>query len=239
MGSLTVRSAIPATRRSRRPTAGPRAASRAVTPAGARRTSPAASLAARHGPAVTGAAVSCIRRSRLMPKAARGNVPMPATEATATARPSTTSRVAGGVVACDLTFNEETMTWHPHLHALMDSPWINWGEMRDTWQAITCHRQHCRHGRSSRCEGSWSVWVEAVSRDDPDAATRCHPRGPQVRGQAPRDRRTPWTPSGSVSTSGHPSSEARVWLRLAVPRPGRRGRTATRRTNSGPAGSAS
>jgi hypothetical protein len=77
--------------------------------------------------------------------------------------------MAGGVVAFDLTFNELTMTWHPHLHALMDSPWIDWGEMRDTWQAITCHRAHCRHGRSSRCEGSWSVWVEAVSRDDPAA----------------------------------------------------------------------
>jgi|GEM_PF-2241918 len=76
-------------------------------------------------------------------------------------------RVAGGAVACDLTFSEEAGTWHPHLHTLMDSPWIDWGEMRDTWQAITCRREHCRHGRSSRCEGSWSVWVEAVSRDDP------------------------------------------------------------------------
>lgn len=78
-------------------------------------------------------------------------------------------RVAGGAVACDLTFAEDTMTWHPHLHTLMDSPWIDWGEMRDTWQTITCKREHCRHGRSSRCEGSWSVWVEAVSRDDPAA----------------------------------------------------------------------
>jgi hypothetical protein len=51
----------------------------------------------------------------------------------------------------------------------MDSPWIDWGEMRDTWQVITCRRKHCRHGWSNRCEGSWSVWVEAVSADDPAA----------------------------------------------------------------------
>jgi hypothetical protein len=76
-------------------------------------------------------------------------------------------RVEGGAVACDLTYSEESGTWHPHLHALMDCPWIGWAEMRDTWQAITCHREHCRHGRSSRCDGSWSVWVEAVRRDDP------------------------------------------------------------------------
>jgi hypothetical protein len=49
----------------------------------------------------------------------------------------------------------------------MDAPWISWAEMRDTWQAITCQTKNCRHGRSSRCSGSWSVWVEAVSRDDP------------------------------------------------------------------------
>jgi hypothetical protein len=77
--------------------------------------------------------------------------------------------MVGGAVACDLTFNEEDMTWHPHLHALLDAPWISWSEMRDIWQALTCHRERCRHGRSSRCEGAWSVWVEAVSRDDPAA----------------------------------------------------------------------
>lgn len=77
-------------------------------------------------------------------------------------------RVAGGAVACDLTYSEESGTWHPHLHSLMDAPWIGWAEMRDTWQALTCRTRHCRHGRSSRCSGSWSVWVEAVSVDDPE-----------------------------------------------------------------------
>ena len=51
----------------------------------------------------------------------------------------------------------------------MDAAWIGWAEMRDTWQALTCRTRHCRHGRSSRCSGSWSVWVEAVSADDPEA----------------------------------------------------------------------
>jgi hypothetical protein len=71
-------------------------------------------------------------------------------------------------VASDITWSEDAGgSWHPHLHALLDAPWIGWAEMRDTWQAITCRTKGCRHGWSSRCSGSWSVWVEAVPRDDP------------------------------------------------------------------------
>ena len=57
-------------------------------------------------------------------------------------------------------------TWHPHIHDLMDAGWIGWAEMRDTWQAVTCTTPRCRHGSSSRCTGSWMVWVEAVPTDD-------------------------------------------------------------------------
>jgi hypothetical protein len=75
--------------------------------------------------------------------------------------------VTGGIGAVDLTWSEsDGGTWHPHLHVLMDAPWLSWAEMRDTWQALTCTTPHCRHGRSSRCTGSWMVWVEAVSVDD-------------------------------------------------------------------------
>ena len=75
--------------------------------------------------------------------------------------------VTGGVAAVDLTWSEtDGGTWHPHLHDLMDAPWINWAEMRDAWQAATCTTPRCRHGRSSRCSGSWMVWVEAVPTDD-------------------------------------------------------------------------
>ena len=77
--------------------------------------------------------------------------------------------VRGGVAAIDLTWSEaDGGTWHPHLHDLMDAGWIGWAEMRDTWQAVTCTTPRCRHGASSRCTGSWMVWVEAVPTDDDD-----------------------------------------------------------------------
>jgi hypothetical protein len=50
----------------------------------------------------------------------------------------------------------------------MDADWIGWAEMRDMWQALTCTTPGCRHGASSRCTGSWMVWVKAVETDDED-----------------------------------------------------------------------
>lgn len=76
--------------------------------------------------------------------------------------------IAGGVSAIEVTFNTEALTWHPHVHALVDAPWISWAEMRDTWQAITCDRKPCRHGRDPECRGSWTVWVEAIDPTDED-----------------------------------------------------------------------
>ncbi len=71
------------------------------------------------------------------------------------------------MAAVDLTWSEtDGGTWHPHLHVLMDAPWISWAEMRDTWQAVTCTTAGCRHGRGSDCTGSWMVWVEGVPSDD-------------------------------------------------------------------------
>lgn len=77
--------------------------------------------------------------------------------------------VVGGVAAVDLTWSEtDGGTWHPHLHALIDAPWIDWAELRDVWQAATCTVRSCKHGRSTRCNGSWMVWIKAVSTDDDD-----------------------------------------------------------------------
>ena len=95
--------------------------------------------------------------------------------------------VAGGVSAVEVTWSEAEGSWHPHIHALVDAPWIAWGEMRDHWVALTCRTTGCRHvctacrgaagrwehgawrpcdactgGQHPRCTGAWSVWVEAL-----------------------------------------------------------------------------
>jgi len=76
--------------------------------------------------------------------------------------------VPGGLRALDITFNPDAYTWHPHLHALVDLPWLDWAELRDTWQASTCHRPGCRHGADPECGGSWMVWISSVP-TDPEA----------------------------------------------------------------------
>lgn len=101
--------------------------------------------------------------------------------------------VAGGVVSGEVTWSDAAGgSWHPHLHALIDAPWISWSEMRDLWRQLTCTTTGCRHactacrGLADRpagevcrrcrgtatepaCTGAWSVWVEAVPRDDEEA----------------------------------------------------------------------
>src|SRR5450830_1216694 len=90
-------------------------------------------------------------------------------------------KVAGGVAAVEVTWSKSDGSWHPHLHALVDAPWIAWSEMRDQWVALTCTTVGCRHvctdcraiasleqcrscsgGQHPRCTGAWSVWVEAL-----------------------------------------------------------------------------
>lgn len=96
-------------------------------------------------------------------------------------------KVAGGVAAVEVTWSKSDGSWHPHLHALVDAPWIAWSEMRDQWVALTCTTVGCRHvctdcraiaslescrscsgGQHPRCTGAWSVWVEALP-DSPEA----------------------------------------------------------------------
>lgn len=97
--------------------------------------------------------------------------------------------VVGGVVSGEVTWSEDDRSWHPHLHALIDSPWIAWSEMRDLWRSLTCTTAGCRHactrcrgiaapatadrcarcggtGTEPICTGAWSVWVEAIPQDD-------------------------------------------------------------------------
>lgn len=94
--------------------------------------------------------------------------------------------VAGGVYSIEVTWNPERRDWHPHLHALMDAPWIRWSELRDAWRAATCDAARkadrraqglkgrvprCAHAADAKglaidgCRGASIVWVEAVQGD--------------------------------------------------------------------------
>lgn len=91
--------------------------------------------------------------------------------------------VQGGVYSVEITWRPERGDWHPHLHALMDAPWIAWAEMRDAWRAVTCDAirraerraagatgrlPRCLHPADDRgialapCRGASIVWVNAV-----------------------------------------------------------------------------
>jgi hypothetical protein len=78
----------------------------------------------------------------------------------------------GGITATDLTFNEAEASWHPHSHSLLDGPFLLWAELSQTWRAVTCATQGCRHGRlpdgswDPACSGAWMVWLAAVPTDD-------------------------------------------------------------------------
>ncbi|MES2210098.1 MAG: hypothetical protein V4515_07925 [Chloroflexota bacterium] len=92
--------------------------------------------------------------------------------------------VAGGVYSIEVTWRPERGEWHPHLHALMDAPYITWAHMRDLWRAATCDAirraerraaglggrvPHCAHPADDKgvasggCRGASVVWVEAVT----------------------------------------------------------------------------
>lgn len=86
---------------------------------------------------------------------------------------------AGGVYALEVTWSPERGDWHPHLHALVDMPFVTWAEMRAAWRAVTCDAirylergggrvPRCAHPAGPRgegvngCRGASIVWVEAV-----------------------------------------------------------------------------
>lgn len=59
---------------------------------------------------------------------------------------------AGGVYALEVTWNADAGTWHPHVHALIDAPYLLRAELRDAWRAVTCDaiRRAEARGRASR-----------------------------------------------------------------------------------------
>jgi hypothetical protein len=91
--------------------------------------------------------------------------------------------IAGGVYSLEVTWNSDRADWHPHVHLLVDAPWIRWAEMRDAWRAVTCdairRAEQRRRGLAGRiaacphhadekglatdgCVGASVVWVEDV-----------------------------------------------------------------------------
>lgn len=111
--------------------------------------------------------------------------------------------VAGGVYSIEVTRGRDGATWHPHVHALMDSPWMLQGEVRDAWRAVTCDAirklesgagqrgrkvgegsrpkrlPRCAHRADDKgrpldgCRGASIVWVEAV-KGEPGTPERRH-----------------------------------------------------------------
>ncbi len=47
------------------------------------------------------------------------------------------SLVKGGVWFFQVTLNKETQLWHPHLHVLIDSPFLDHAELKVAWKKIT------------------------------------------------------------------------------------------------------
>ncbi len=42
--------------------------------------------------------------------------------------------VRGALVSLEVTFNEHARTWHPHLHAILDAPYLPWEELMAAWK---------------------------------------------------------------------------------------------------------
>ncbi len=66
--------------------------------------------------------------------------------------------VRGGIYSIEVTWSptrpqghpqgyKETADWHPHVHVLMDAPWIVQSEVRDAWQECTCDAIRRAEGR--------------------------------------------------------------------------------------------
>lgn len=101
--------------------------------------------------------------------------------------------VRSGVYSTEISWSAGRADWHPHVHALMDAPWIRWGELRDYWRAATCdawrslewHRAGgtgrpppCPHGTDEHglaaapCRGASVLWVETIAGEPGSEAWR-------------------------------------------------------------------
>lgn len=60
--------------------------------------------------------------------------------------------VRGAIVSLEITWNAKHHSWHPHLHVLVDSQFIDWYRLRGAWSAVTLgegssvYIQRCRAG---------------------------------------------------------------------------------------------
>lgn len=46
-------------------------------------------------------------------------------------------KIRGGVWFYQVTYNKETRQWHPHIHVLIDSPYLDHSELKVAWKKIT------------------------------------------------------------------------------------------------------
>jgi hypothetical protein len=60
--------------------------------------------------------------------------------------------VRGAVVALEVTFNRRAKTWHPHLHAILDAPYLPWESLMAAWREASGAKQ----GESRTC------WIGAA-----------------------------------------------------------------------------
>jgi hypothetical protein len=58
----------------------------------------------------------------------------------------------GGVALLEIKWNDKAMRWHPHLHILADTDYMEQGELSNLWRTIT--------------KDSFRVWIEAVGDGD-------------------------------------------------------------------------
>jgi hypothetical protein len=65
-------------------------------------------------------------------------------------------KVAGGVYSLEVTYNAARGDWHPHIHALVDAPYVLHSEMTAAWRGVTCdatRRAELRGTESRRATG--------------------------------------------------------------------------------------
>ena len=64
--------------------------------------------------------------------------------------------ITGGAAFCEITWNDTTAQWHPHLHIVCEGRWIDQEELSQTWSAAS--------------GGSRIVWINLIH--NKEAATR-------------------------------------------------------------------
>jgi hypothetical protein len=71
--------------------------------------------------------------------------------------------IPGGVYTLEVTRNAARRDWHPHLHVLMDAPWVEHVEAREQWARATCEawrRRDAAGARVAACGHGCAVLVE-------------------------------------------------------------------------------